>query len=105
MLDNVMYGLKIAVWITAALSIRKLANGKSSGHLSFTLFGIALFMTGMEMITYSETPWQFLLSEANFSEWQKAVTGGFGMLMLPVIIYMLAGKDIQKLLDNTDSKS
>lgn len=104
MLDYVFYGLKILVMFTAALSLERLANGKSSGHLSFILIGVAIFMTGMEMITHSETPWQFLLTKANVSDWQKAILGGSVMLMLPVILYVLVGKGVQKSINKKDRK-
>ncbi|USD98880.1 hypothetical protein CTT30_22625 (plasmid) [Vibrio coralliilyticus] len=90
--------LKIVLVVISLLSIRKLGSAKRNKYLVFYLFGIALFMTGMEMITNSATPWSFLFFEAQPSDWNNAALGGVGMLALPVILYGLVGKDIQKLL-------
>lgn len=104
MLDNIMYGTKIIVLLAFVISIRKCSSGNGNDGVCITLFGFLLFVTGMEMVIHSETPWQFLASEANNSEWTKALLGGSVMLILPVILFALTGKDIEKLFGSSKAK-
>lgn len=103
MIDDVMFGFKIVLVIAACLEVKKLSYGKK-GVVALVLIGMIGLIGGMEMATNSETPWQYLVGEADLVEWAKALGGGLVMLILPVLFHMMVGKDIIKKINDSGRK-
>lgn len=97
MVENIMYVLKIFCFV---IGVWQLYNQRFSGLI---IAALPFFMTGVELITYNDTPWEFLLSgEANRADYEKALFGGMLFLALPVLIAAVCGKDISDLVDNAN---
>lgn len=95
MIDNIAWFLKI---VFAVFGVWKIHQDSDLKYIVF--LAIPFFMTGAEMVTDSETPWQFLLSaSATIGDYEKASFGGMLMVALPFILFVVAGKDILKIIE------
>ncbi len=109
MIDQIMYAIKLSAFVVAAITTARLVISNGGGNAQVPLWtgGVALFMTGVEMITLMDAPWRFLFLDANYSDWTSAVIGGVGLLFSPIVIYAViyafVGQDIKKLLTQTNS--
>lgn len=99
MIDNVFWLVKISLGVIGIwLFYSSTKPGKPHHFFSgVTLLLLALFMTGTEMITYSEAPWAYLILSGSGGDWLKAFFGGSLMLMLPAILLAVCGKNIARL--------
>lgn len=108
MIDNAFYAFKIIAVLLSIILVARSAKVKSKNansvlHAGIAAFLIALFMTGVEMITPNDSPWGYLLISGGEDDWFKALMGGAMMVMLPVILIAVCGKNIEKIL-NTKSQ-
>lgn len=90
MTDTIMYLLKLTFFLIFLFCLMKMNSSEKIDKLSFRAVvfgGMASFMTGVEMITNSESPWQFLFFESQASDWSNAFFGGAGMIIVLLIIY------------------
>lgn len=70
-----------------------------------TLLGFVLFMTGVEFMSPVENAWTYWLFEAGQDDYLKALLGGSMMLVLPVILIAVCGKDIITIIESSDNTS
>ncbi|USD58825.1 hypothetical protein J4N45_09820 [Vibrio sp. SCSIO 43140] len=97
--------IKVLLTVVAVIKVVQISAGGKGGAMCFFAFTVALFMTGAEMSTDTDTPWQFLILEATLDDLLIAGVGGFGMLALFAIFVLVVGKDIQDLFEISDNKS
>lgn len=69
------------------------------------LIAIPFFMTGVELSTYSASPWSYLFSnEASAQDYERAFLGGVLFLITPAIaFFLLSTKFIEKPGENSKS--
>jgi hypothetical protein len=70
-----------------------------------SLFGLALFMTGVEFMSPVDNAWTYWLFEAGQDDYIKALFGGAMMLALPFIFLAVCGKDIINIIESSDNTS
>ena len=94
MIDNIFWLVKISlVFIGIWILYDSTKSDKPRHFFSGVMFLLlALFMTGIEMITHSETPWAYLILSGSSDDLLKAFLGGSLMLMLPIIFLAVCGK-------------
>ncbi len=98
MIDNTLWVVKVVLALISAWLIFASSKGGKTKLFSsgVTLFLLILFMTGAEMITDSETPWNYLLLSGTKEDWLDAFFGGAMMLMLPVVWIAIGSKCFTK---------
>lgn len=86
MIDHLAYVIKIAFGIVGAYQLFKLR------YSGIFFLAIPCFMTGVELITYSSTPWHdFLNLKADPKDYEKGLVGGaFAVGMLFLFFFKLA---------------
>jgi hypothetical protein len=90
MIDNIAYGVKIVLLLIGAWQLSKLKLG------CLALLAIPIFMTGVELISSSESPWSYLFSSAaSEDDYVKALMGGV-LMFLPFYLFMLFGSSIER---------
>ena len=101
MIDNAFWVATICLAIIGICLIYASATKGKANRFApgVTLFLLALFMTGAEMVTGSEAPWAYLVLSGSETDWSKAFFGGVMLLMLPIILLAVGGKDLAKLID------
>ena len=70
-----------------------------------SLFGLVLFMKGVEFISPVDNAWTYWLFEAGQDDYSKALFGAAIMFALPVILMVVCGKDIINLVESTSNNS
>lgn len=96
MIDNIAYAIKIIVLIIGIWTFYK---GNISGLF---LLSIPFIMTGAEMVTNNELPWQYLILNGTETSLYKAFFGGVIFLALPFVLYAFCGKQMGELIDSID---
>lgn len=102
MIDDIVNVFRIGVLFVFVYHTIKIGRSKkmkaSDAPLFWCLLGISLFLSGIEMVTHSETPWSFLLEHGTQSDWLKALIGGVAMFALPAALAVLFRKEMAKYL-------
>ena len=107
MYDDIVYGFKLVVFLIALKCIYKGSkvggvNNTNTLYSGIVLLLFTLFVSGVEMITPGDTPWEYLLISGNEDDWFNALLGGTMLLCLPVTIFVFCGKDIEGILNAKD---
>ncbi|CAK2324496.1 membrane hypothetical protein [Vibrio crassostreae] len=92
MYDDIVYGFKLVVFLIALKCIYKGSkvsgvNNTNTLYSGIVLLLFTLFVTGVEMITPGDTPWEYLLISGNQDDWFNALLGG--ALTDPLIIALV----------------
>ncbi|CAH6816867.1 membrane hypothetical protein [Vibrio chagasii] len=110
MYDDIIYGFKLIAFLIALKCIYKgsKVSGVNNMHTLYcgvVLFMVIWFMTGVEMITPGDAPWEYLLISGNEDDWFKALLGGAVLLCLPVTVLAFCAKDIEGRLKARDKSN
>ncbi|MDC5725667.1 hypothetical protein [Vibrio europaeus] len=108
MYDDIIYGFKLIVFLIALACICKGSKlgGVNNMHTFYSgvvLFMFSLFMTGVEMFTPGDSPWEYLIISGNEDDWFKSLLGGTLLMCLPLMVLASCG-DIEGIL-KTKGKS
>jgi RsiW-degrading membrane proteinase PrsW (M82 family) len=101
-METALYITKLALAMTGVWMIYSSSKKESKPWQLYTgcsLFGLVLFMTGVEFISPVDNAWTYLLFEAGQDDFIKALSGGSMMLALPIILMVVCGKDIAGIME------
>jgi len=101
MIDNAFLITKI---VFGVIGVFLVYSGREGGKLDrlvggVMLFLVAGFMTGAEMVTDSEQPWAYLILTGSEQDWSTAFFGGTTILILPVLLLAVGGKNLAKIIE------